>query len=201
MSEEPVTSDGFACAVVQLCSTEDPSTNLETAIGLVRAAADDGAQCIALPENFAWLALSSHTLHPSMPLDGTVVSAMKEVAQDKGIHLLLGSISEPGPDPEHTYNTSVWIAPDGDILGTYRKIHLFDIDIPGAESHRESARIAPGNEVTSIQTDLGVFGLSICYDLRFPELYRSLVDQGADILCVPAAFTQTTGKDHWHPLL
>jgi len=201
VNPSPEEKNGFVCAVIQLCSAEDLRTNLDIAKDLVHQAADDGAQCVTLPENFAWLALSSQTVHPAMTLDGPVVAEMCSVAKERGLHMLLGSISEAGPDPERTYNTSVWINPQGEVVTTYRKIHLFDIDIPGSESHQESARIAPGDRAVCVKTELANFGLSICYDLRFPELYRELVNQGAEVICVPAAFTLTTGKDHWHPLL
>ena len=194
-------SKSFRAGVVQLRSTESIDDNLEESVRLVRAAAADGAEVVALPENFAFLALDSATRHPGMSLDGREVQTMRSLAQELGVHLLLGSISEASPDPDRCWNTAVWIERDGESAATYRKIHLFDIDIPGAESHRESDRILAGREAVTVDTELGRFGLSICYDLRFPELYRELIDQGATLLCVPAAFTLTTGRDHWLPLL
>jgi len=191
----------FRAGVVQLRSTESRDDNLAESERLIRAAASDGADFIALPENFAFLSLESSTAHPRMTLDGTEVSLMRSLARELGVHLLLGSISEESPDPDRCWNTSVWLDRNGEIATQYRKIHLFDIEIPGAESHRESDRILPGESAVAVDTDLGRFGLSICYDLRFPELYRELVDLGATLLCIPAAFTLTTGRDHWLPLL
>lgn len=195
------TGDTFRCAVVQLRSTEDVDANLCTVEELVRAAASDGAQVVALPENFAFLRIDPRTPAPAQPLDGPIVSRMSALAASVGVHLLLGSLPESVPGDSRNHNTSVWLGPDGSILGAYRKIHLFDIDIPGAETFKESDQVTPGRDLVTVETEHATFGLSVCYDLRFPELYRGLVGAGATCLTVPAAFTMTTGRDHWHVLL
>ena len=117
------------------------------------------------------------------------------------IHLLLGSFNERSEPPDRVHNTSVLFGPAGERLAVYRKIHLFDVDVSSEVSVRESAAVRAGTEVVVAGTELGRFGLSVCFDLRFGELYRQLVERGAEILCVPSAFTMTTGKDHWETLL
>lgn len=191
----------FRCAVVQLRSTEDIEANLATCEEFVRAAAAEGAEVVTLPENFSFLRINPESAPPAQPLDGPIVSRMAALAASLRIHLLLGSFPEATADPRRTYNTSIWLGPDGGVTATYRKIHLFDIDIPGAETHKESDQVLPGRDLVTVQTGDATFGLTVCYDLRFPELYRRLVDAGATCLTVPAAFTMTTGRDHWHVLL
>lgn len=194
-------ASSFRCAVVQVCSTEDVEQNVDTAMRLVGKAADDGAEVIALPENFSWLRLEESHPTASTPLDGYAVKAMAELARNRGVELLLGSIPEAGGPDGKSYNTSVWIDANGSIAATYRKIHLFDIDLKGRESHQESKNIEPGEQTVVLERPQANFGLSICYDLRFPRLYRHLVAKGAEVLTVPSAFTLTTGKDHWTVLL
>jgi predicted amidohydrolase len=191
----------FRAAAVQLRSTEDLHANLRRAEHWIRRAVDDGANFVALPENFAWLRIEPGAAAPAQDLDGEVVGTMAALAKELSIHLLLGSIPERSNVPGKTHNTSVWLAPTGQVLASYRKLHLFDIELVGQESHKESASIEAGSDAVVVKTDLACFGLSICYDLRFPELYRRLVDAGAQCLTVPAAFTLSTGKDHWHVLL
>jgi predicted amidohydrolase len=195
------TPPSFRCGVVQLRSTDDLAQNLERATHWIRRAAADGAEVIALPENFAWLRIGPDAESPIQPLDGPVVSMMRGLGRELGVHLLLGSIGEPSATPGKHHNTSVWVGPDGELLATYRKLFLFDVDIKGSETHRESDHVEAGRDVVCVDTPWARFGLSICYDLRFPELYRRLTDAGATCLTVPAAFTLTTGKDHWHVLL
>ena len=139
------------------------------------------------------------------PLDGPTCERFAALARRLGIHLLLGSFNERSDDEgggdRRCHNTSVLFGPDGGRLAVYRKLHLFDVDVSERARFRESATVEPGTEVVVAATPLGRLGLSICYDLRFPELYRRLVDGGAEILTVPSAFTLTTGRDHWHPLV
>ena len=191
----------FRCAVVQLRSTEDIEANLASVEDLVTRAATDGAEVVTLPENFAWLRLSAASPTPAEPLSGSIVTRMRSLASARSVHLLLGGFPERSDTTGRHYNTAVWIDPDGAILASYRKLHLFDIDIPGAETHRESDTVIAGEGPVTVETRHARFGLSICYDLRFPELYRRLAVLGAECLCVPSAFTLTTGKDHWHTLL
>ncbi len=187
-------------AVVQTRATEDIDHNLQRAEALIRAAAADGAQFIALPENAAWLRISSPT-NVGEPLDGRIVTFFANLASSVAAAILLGSYQETCPDTHRVYNTSVLLGPDGALVASYRKIHLFDIDIPGQVSFKESANVVPGADVVTADLLGARWGLSICYDLRFPELYRKLRDKDCDVLLVPAAFTAQTGKDHWEVLL
>ncbi|MFT5430654.1 MAG: putative amidohydrolase [Myxococcota bacterium] len=187
--------------MVQLCSTEDVEANLTQTEAQVRKAAGLGARLVALPETFAFVKTDARTKSPQIGLDHDVVVRMRNLAQELGIDLILGSIPEPSAVPSKVYNTCVYIDESGEILATYRKLHLFDIDIPGQVTLKESDDYTAGAESVIATSTLGQFGLSICYDLRFPELYRHLATRGARVLLVPAAFTLQTGKDHWLPLL
>ncbi len=187
-------------AVVQICSTEDTPANLARAGDLVRAAADDGATLVAVPENVGFLRIESKTDHGEA-LDGPIVSAFARLAADLGIAIVVGSFPRSGAPGGRVHNTSVLIDKGGQIVATYDKIHLFDIAIPGSVEFRESDLVMAGTETVTATLDGTCLGLSICYDLRFPELYRQLVDDGAEVLSVPAAFTMQTGKDHWEVLL
>ncbi|HYG61125.1 MAG TPA: carbon-nitrogen hydrolase family protein [Thermoanaerobaculia bacterium] len=191
----------FLAAAVQLTSTSDEQANWESARALIERAAGHGASFVATPENTNYLGPHEEKVRRAEPLDGSTVRRFAELARGLGIHLLLGSFNEKSDDAHRCYNTSVFFGPDGSILGTYRKIHLFDVDVPGGVRFSESATCKPGEGTAVVDTPLGRFGLSICYDLRFAELYRQLADQGADILMIPSAFTLATGKDHWEPLI
>jgi len=186
-------------AVVQLNSTADKARNLDTAERLVRAAAADGATLVALPEKWNLLAPGPELLAGAEPLDGPSLAAARDWARELGIHLLAGSISEQGPEGR-AFNTSVLIGPGGDDLATYRKIHMFDVDVGGI-SYRESEHEQAGEEIVVAALPEASLGLSVCYDLRFPELYRILAVRGARIVAVPSAFTLATGRDHWEVLL
>ena len=185
-------------AAVQLNSTNEKARNLEAAERLVRAAAADGAELVALPEKWNLLAGGEELLAGSEPLDGPSLTAARGWARELGIHLLAGSISEQGP--EKAFNTSVLIGPDGDDLAVYRKIHMFDVDVGGV-AYRESDHEEPGAEIVTAPLGELLAGLTVCYDLRFPELYRILAVRGARLIAVPSAFTSATGRDHWEVLL
>ena len=185
-------------AAVQLNSTNDRDRNLATAERLVRAAAADGAELVALPEKWNLLAADEELLAGAEPLDGASLGAARAWARELGIHLLAGSISER--TGAKAFNTSVLIGPGGEDLAVYRKIHLFDVDAGGV-SYRESEHEQPGTELVTAPLGELVVGLSVCYDLRFPELYRILALRGAQLVTVPAAFTTATGRDHWEVLL
>jgi predicted amidohydrolase len=191
----------FLAAVIQMTSTSDVVANLDQASALVERAAGYGAKLVATPENTNFLGLAPEKVERAEPLDGPTCQHIAALARRQAIHLLLGSFNERSGQPGKCHNTSVLFGPDGSVLATYRKIHLFDVDLSGSVSHRESDTIAPGERPVVVLTELGPIGLSICYDLRFGELYRRLVQDGAEILCVPSAFTLTTGRDHWEPLL
>jgi deaminated glutathione amidase len=189
-------------AAVQLNSKGDKSRNLAAAERLVRAAAADGAELVALPEKWNLLASGEEMAAGAEPLDGPSLSAARGWARELGIHLLAGSIAERGADETsgRAFNTSVLIDPDGTDLATYRKIHMFDVEAGGV-AYRESEHEQGGEEIVSAPLDGVELGLSICYDLRFPELYRILAVCGARLIAVPSAFTAATGRDHWQVLL
>jgi deaminated glutathione amidase len=189
-------------AAVQLNSNGDKARNLTAAERLVRAAAADGAEFIALPEKWNLLASGEEMAAGAEPLDGPSLAAARSWARELGIHLLAGSIAERGEDEAsgRAFNTSVLIGPDGDDLASYRKIHMFDVEAGGV-AYRESEHEQPGEEIVSAAIDEVELGLTVCYDLRFPELYRILAVRGARLLAVPSAFTAATGRDHWQVLL
>jgi predicted amidohydrolase len=188
-------------AVAQMTSTADVERNLATAEALVEQAASRGALLVGLPENFAFLRSEGEPVPEPQDLDGAWVHRMSALARRTHVTLLLGSLPERVAGDRRVRNTSVLLGPDGAILAVYRKIHLFDIDLPGMEHLKESKAVLPGDEVVVADSALGPLGLSICYDLRFPELYRELGRRGARVLCVPSAFTERTGKAHWEVLL
>ena len=190
----------FTAAAVQLTSTSDEEGNWESARALIERAAAHGAHFVATPENTNYLGPHEEKVRRAEPLSGPTCRRFGELAKRLGIHLLLGSFNERSDEAGRCYNTGVFFGPDGEIRATYRKIHLFDVDIPEVR-FAESATCKPGETPQVVETDLGVFGLSICYDLRFPELYRRLADLGAEVIAIPSAFTLATGKDHWEPLL
>jgi predicted amidohydrolase len=187
-------------AAVQLNSTDDKGRNLEVAERLVREAAADRAELVCLPEKWTVLGSSRALLDGAEPLDGPSLSAARSWAAELGIHLLAGSIAERAEGHERLFNTSVLIGPGGDDLAVYRKIHMFDVEVGGV-SYRESEHEEPGEEIVTASVGDLVLGMTVCYDLRFPELYRILAVRGARILTVPSAFTLATGRDHWEVLL
>jgi predicted amidohydrolase len=191
-------------AVVQLTSTEDVARNLGEVTRLVGQAAAAGARLIGLPENFAYLGSDRDhrlALAERLTAPGPILTEMAALARSAGVHLLLGGFPEVGPDPSRIHNTSVLLDPQGAVVAAYRKVHLFDVDLPGGAQFRESDSVAAGSDVVVAELPWGGLGLSVCYDLRFPELYRQLAQKRARVLAVPSAFTAETGKDHWHVLL
>jgi predicted amidohydrolase len=187
-------------AAVQLNSNGDKARNLDAAERLVRAAAAEGAELVALPEKWNLLADGAELIAGAEPLDGPSLSGARGWARELGIHLLAGSISEQGGEGEKASNTSVLIGPGGEDIAVYRKIHMFDVDAAGV-SYRESAHEQAGNEVVAAPLGDLVAGMTVCYDLRFPELFRILALRGARLILVPSAFTLATGRDHWEVLL
>jgi deaminated glutathione amidase len=200
MTERPE-SGRVAAAVVQMTSTADVERNLSTAERLTDEAARRGAAFVALPENFAFLRSTGDPAPEAQAVDGPWVRRMAEAARRHRITLLLGSLPERSPEAGKVHNTSVLLGPDGAVLAVYRKIHLFDIDLPGLEHLKESREVAAGRDVVVAPAPFGPLGMTICYDVRFPELYRALARRGARVLAVPSAFTDRTGKDHWEVLL
>ncbi|MGN6556623.1 MAG: carbon-nitrogen hydrolase family protein [Solirubrobacterales bacterium] len=187
-------------AAVQLNSNGDKERNLAAAERLVRAAAADGAEFVALPEKWNLLGSGEELVAGAEPLDGPSLSAVRGWARDLGIHLLAGSISERGEGGEKPSNTSVLVGPGGEDVAVYRKIHMFDVDAGGV-SYRESEHERPGAEPVAASVGDLTLGMTVCYDLRFPELFRILALRGARIVAVPSAFTLATGRDHWEVLL
>jgi predicted amidohydrolase len=195
-------ADAVRVAAVQLNSREDFDANLEQADRLTRAAAADGASLVLLPEKWSVLGSGEQLRAGAQPLDGAAVGWARATARELAIDLVAGSISElPGGPGDLLANTSVHVSPDGEIRAVYRKIHMFDVTVDGV-AYLESEHEAPGSEVVTSQSAGGVeLGLTICYDLRFPELYRILALRGARVLLVPAAFTLATTREHWEVLL
>ena len=194
----------FLAAAIQMTSTSDEEANWQSAQTLVERAADYGARFVATPENANFLGPPREKVRRAEPLDVERSSACRRfsrLAERLSIHLLLGSFNEASDDPERCHNTSVLFSPAGEIVAAYRKMHLMDVDVSERVRFVESADVKPGDETVVAQTPLGKIGLSVCYDLRFAELYQKLRDDGAEILTVPSAFTLTTGRAHWYPLL
>ena len=188
-------------AAIQLNSNADKSRNLELAQELVSAAAGAGAELVVLPEKWNLLGGAEELVAGAEELDsGPTIAAAGGWARELGIHLVAGSISERVEGEERLFNTCCVFDPAGEIVATYRKIHMFDVDVGGVR-YRESDAEQPGEDVVATEAGGVGLGLTICYDLRFPELYRILAIGGARIITVPAAFTQTTGRDHWEVLL
>jgi predicted amidohydrolase len=188
-------------AAVQLTSTLDRERNLATADRLTREAAGRGAELVVLPEKWSLLGGPEDILKGAEPFDGPALRWASAIARELRIDLVAGSIAERVPGAERGSNTSVHFGPDGEPRATYRKIHMFDVDVAG-RSYRESEAEAPGEEIVLSEAANGVeLGMTICYDLRFPELYRILAVRGARILLVPAAFTFATTREHWEVLL
>jgi deaminated glutathione amidase len=191
---------------VQMRSTHDLPANLARCAELTAQAAAGGAQLVVLPECFSFLGRGEGdqlAFAEALDGDGPVMSGLRELATKHGVWILGGGTPElVRGDAKRTYNTAVTIDPAGEVVARYRKIHLFDVDIPGGAVLRESASTSPGDELVVVDIAGAPVGVSICYDLRFPELYRQLVkDMGAEVLVVPAAFTAHTGAAHWHLLL
>ncbi len=187
-------------AAVQLNTGDDYERNLRVAESLVRAAAADGAELVVLPEKWTTLGSAEALRRAAQPLSGPALSAAAGWARELGIHLVAGSVSESVEGREKLFNTSVLIGSDGVMRAAYRKVHMFDVDVGGV-AYRESEAEEPGSELVVADAGGVGVGLSVCYDLRFPELYRILALRGARVISVPAAFTEHTGRDHWEVLL
>jgi predicted amidohydrolase len=195
-------------ACVQMNTRDDVAANVGAATALMEAAAAAGARLVALPETWAYKGHREGIRASAEAVDGPSNAALAQLAARLGIFVLAGSIYEPSPGPGRVFNTSALFGPHGDLLAAYRKIHLFDVTA-GTKVYSESDDVTPGADLVTAEIDVGssdsaatvTLGLTICYDLRFPELYRSLALRGAQILCVPSAFTAYTGAAHWEVLL
>jgi len=188
-------------AVVQMNATSDTEANWQQARTLVVQAAERGAQLVATPENTSFLGPHEDKVRQAETLEGPTCTRFSDLARELGIHLLLGSFNEKSGETGRCFNTSVLFGPDGSRLAVYRKIHLFDVDVSPEVRFFESATVERGSDLVTVATEVGTLGLTVCYDIRFPGMYQRLRDLGSEILTVPSAFTLTTGKDHWHPLL
>lgn len=193
----------FKAACIQLNAGREVEPNIRAASELVRRARDAGADLIMTPEVSDMIEPKRALRDEKARLENAhpMLSAFRDLARETGAHLLLGSIVVWTEGDGRLANRSFLIAPDGNILARYDKIHMFDVDLPGGESYRESAVFKPGEGTALASLPWGVLGLTVCYDLRFPHLYRALAQGGADFLTVPSAFTVPTGKAHWHVLL
>jgi predicted amidohydrolase len=188
-------------AAVQLNSTEDTDRNLSTADRLVREASALGAELVVLPEKWSVLGTGEQQSAGAEPLDGRCISWARSIARELGVDLIAGSIVERVRDQAKTSNTSVHVAPDGELRAVYRKVHMFDVEVDGV-LYAESANEHAGDELVVSELAGGVcVGMSICYDVRFPELYRNLVEAGAEVIVLPSAFTLATTRDHWEVLV
>jgi predicted amidohydrolase len=188
-------------AAVQLNSTEDTEGNLVTADRLVREGAALGAELIVLPEKWSVLGTAEQMAAGAEPLDGRSIGWAREIARELEVDLVAGSIVERVPGRTKSSNTSVHVGPDGEIRNVYRKLHMFDVEVEGVV-YAESRDEEPGDEVVvSELADGSRLGMSICYDIRFPELYRSLAAGGAEVVAIPSAFTLATTRDHWEVLV
>ncbi|HSN52325.1 MAG TPA: carbon-nitrogen hydrolase family protein [Woeseiaceae bacterium] len=191
-------------AAIQMNSGADVGRNLELAAQLLGDAARDGCTLAALPENFALMPIRGRdkSLHAERPGAGPIQDFLSETAAKHGLWIVGGSMPLESPEPGRVYGACVVVDDRGEQRAIYRKIHLFDVDLPGSEeSYRESHSMVAGDEPATVDTPAGCVGLTVCYDVRFPELYRTLVDAGATVFTVPAAFTAVTGAAHWHTLL
>ena len=191
----------FVVAAVQMRSGDDVERNLAAADRLAAEAARRGARMIAFPENAAYLRAEGTGRPPAGAMGGAIVSRFAAMARRHDAWVLLGSMAEAVPHSRKVFNTSLLLTPRGEVAAVYRKMHLFDVAIAGKARFRESRVVRAGDRTATAATPLGLFGLSICYDLRFPELYRHLALAGAQVLFVPSAFTAYTGRAHWTALL
>ena len=191
----------YKIAVVQLDSQNNKGENLKTACRCIDEAAAEGVRLVSFPEmmNLSGENIGEGGGHETIP--GYTTELLMAKAREHGIYIHSGSFCEKIPGGEKAYNTSVIIDPEGEIIARYRKLHTFDVTLPDGTVCDESARVHPGNEIVTVDTALGRLGMSICYDIRFPELYRIMALDGAQVIFTPASFTMPTGKDHWEPIL
>lgn len=197
-----MTAAPFRAACVTLCSGRDPDANIEAASDLVRDAAADGARFVCTPENTLLMEAGGKHLFEAVKAEEETkaVSSLAALAHDLDIWLSVGSLAIKVSE-DKVANRSFLMGPDGLIHARYDKIHMFDVSLPNGETYLESKNYRPGNDAVLAKTEFGAVGLTVCYDLRFPALYRALAQAGASYLTVPSAFTQVTGEAHWHVLL
>ena len=188
-------------ALVQLDAGGDTAANIDRAAALADEAAGGGARLVALPEYLQYRGGDTGFRASARPIPGPHTEPFADVARRHAAWILVGSLAETSDDPARPYNTSVLLSPDGAVAAAYRKVHLFDVAVKQGPADTESARVTAGDRLVTADVDGVRTGLSICYDVRFPELYRALALAGAEVLTVPANFTERTGRDHWEVLL
>jgi deaminated glutathione amidase len=191
---------GLNLAIIQMNSQDDKHANIATALDLIDRAAATGARLVTLPEVWPYLG-PDESQDPAETIPGPITELLAERARRHGIYIHSGSIYEKRPGDPGMYNTTVVLDPAGEIIARYSKIHMYDVVLDGVAEYQESASITPGDEIAITEIDGIPVGLTICYDLRFPELFRILALKGAQAIILPAAFTLMTGKDHWEPLI
>lgn len=200
MQKQTSITRNYTIALMQMDTQNNKKENLDTACAWIDEAAARGARLVCFPEVMNLIGKNVGEGGGRERIPGYTTEILCAKAGEHGIYIHAGSLTEETGE-KRSANTSVLIGPDGAILASYRKLHMFDITLADGESFCESDRVSPGNEAVTVQTDLGIFGMSICYDVRFPELYRLMALRGAQVIFVPANFTMPTGKDHWEPLL
>ena len=193
----------YLAAAIQMTSTPDLATNLAEAEDLIDLAVRRGAKLVSLPENFSFLGEETDKLAQAKEIGSRSEKFLQTIAQRYQITLLGGGFPLPVPEGNKVHNTALLIDPSGREIARYQKVHLFDVDLPDGNTYRESSTVEAGQVLPPVydSPELGCLGISVCYDVRFPEVYRHLSAKGADVLFVPAAFTAYTGKDHWQVLL
>lgn len=191
----------YRVAACQVNSGADKAANLQIASELIDEAAAVGADVIALPESFNFLTDGDSMVSGAEPITGPTAQFLAGKAREHGVYIHGGSIAEAIPGSERVRNTTLVFAPEGDLIANYSKIHLFDLDLPGRAQSQEAATVEPGSDMVTVETEHGIFGLTICYDVRFPELYRALALAGARLIFQPSAFTRVTGEAHWEVLI
>ena len=194
-------SDVTRVAAAQMTSGSDVEANLESASTLVSEAAARGATYVQVPEYFNYYGPTRHFAAVAETIPGPTTERLGKLARTLGVTLHLGSMLEVSTVPGHFYNTSVLLASSGEVVATYRKVHLFDVDVPGQVQYRESDAVAPGDRMVVVDRETFRLGMTVCFDLRFPELYRQLSLAGATVLAIPAAFNANTGRAHWELLV
>lgn len=188
-------------ALLQMTSNDDIENNLSNIRNWAKIASQEGCNIIALPEGCTYIGSDNEKFNVAKKCFTEIIPELKDIALKNNIWIVAGGIPEPKENTKTVYNTAFVINEKGDLIAFYRKIHLFDASLSKNDSYHESYFVSSGESIVSFKTPWGIFGLSICYDLRFPELYRDLAHAGARLIFVPAAFTMITGKDHWHTLL
>lgn len=200
-TENKITLRQYEIALIQMDTQNDKGENMKKACRFIDEAADHGAKLICFPEVMNLIGRNVGEGGGKEELPGYTSDILCRKAKEHRVWIHGGSITEQIPGQKKSRNLSLLINPDGEIAAQYRKLHMFDITLADGTPFRESDRVEGGNEITTVSTELGTFGMSICYDIRFPELYRLMALRGAQVMFVPASFTMPTGKDHWEPLL